>query len=175
MVTHNLGSSGSAHNSSISSSTVSSPNLSPTSSTTSSSLIDYCEIIDCVNPDQIFPYRLPLLRFVKTEMDSNSKMDDSCNYYPTQVYEDDEEEEEIDVVSVHNNTNTNATSTHLNLSHHNYFHTPSTSINGTTTQTTKTTKNTKKLAKNNSNNDSSHSGKFHFSKGVLLKSFNLVF
>ena len=75
------------------SSIVTSPSGSTSSSSTSTSvsLIDHTEIIDCVNPDQIFPYRFPLHRLIKNESPNNRG-----------TIEDDEDEEEIDVVSVNN-------------------------------------------------------------------------
>jgi hypothetical protein len=97
-----------------------SPNHHGSKSSSSNSLIDPSEVIDCVNPDQIFPCRLH--RYIKTE-----------NF-------DDEDEEEIDVVSINGcNTITNSntfsasgsnTSTMNNhLSHHNYYNPPKKSIN----------------------------------------------
>ena len=113
-------------NNSLTGSNSSSPASS--SSTSPASINEYCEIIDCVNPDQIFPYRLPLLRFIKTELDSNDEEPNEWSrnkYYPaSHTYdvedecndEEEEEEEEIDVVSVNNNN--------LNLNMHNYFPLP---------------------------------------------------
>ena len=113
-------------NNSLTGSNSSSPTSS--SSTSPASINEYCEIIDCVNPDQIFPYRLPLLRFIKTELDSNDEEPNEWSrskYYPTSHAfdvedecndEEEEEEEEIDVVSVNNNN--------LNLNMHNYFPLP---------------------------------------------------
>lgn len=78
---------------------------------------DYSDIIDCVNPDQIFPYRLPLLRFIKSEIDEQET--DRLN-------DEEEDEEEIDVVSVNHSygsvNNLNNEHSLLNLNHHNYFH-----------------------------------------------------
>lgn len=95
-------------------------------SSSTSSLIDYTEVIDCINPDQIFPYRS--YKLIKSEpgnlveaggngaisshhhhhdqsrirIENNSSNEDEYD----RDYEDDEdEEEEIDVVSVNSNAN----------------------------------------------------------------------
>lgn len=77
----------------------------------SSSLIDPAiEVIDCINPDQIFPYRTTNkkeeLHFtdidsIKNWTKSNTFLE---NNLKTELF-DDEEEEEIDVVSINQNNN----------------------------------------------------------------------
>lgn len=103
-----------------------------TSPNTSTSLIDYCEVIDCINPEQIFPYRLPC-RQVKTdtEIEENTKsmvkvMDES-------------DEEEIDVVSVNNlSTGPQSANVHMNLNHHNYYNSSTSNNKKAQNQTSKT-------------------------------------
>ena len=96
----------------------------------SGSFIDHIDIIDCVNPDQIFPYRHP--RFIKSEYEFDEL--NVANHI------DDDEEEEIDVVSINshvqsqstiaqasflsNSTVNNLNSNPLSHNHHNYYHPP---------------------------------------------------
>jgi hypothetical protein len=112
-----------------------------TSTNSANSLIDFSDIIDCVNPDQIFPYRLPLLRFNKSELDeqmnsssNSSSGDDSIDLRNSAQHadnsrkvllgyaEDDDDDEEIDVVTINtqqissSTTNMNST-TNLNNEH----------------------------------------------------------
>ncbi|CAF0834139.1 unnamed protein product [Brachionus calyciflorus] len=111
------------------------------------SLIDQTlEVIDCINPDQIFPLRLASSRKIENK-DENKKyeiLEKNLKKIENNV-DDDDEEEEIDVVSVNssncltdsNNNNEAIVSTSskgklgqvinnssANLSHHNYFHQP---------------------------------------------------
>ena len=124
-------------------------NSSSTSSSTSS-LVDYHEVIDCINPDQIFPYRSSY-KLIKSEsigggsyeasyvsssmletgaagnrrgikIENNSSNDEDDGY----ADDDEDDDEEIDVVSIGNaGTGIASQATHNLLSnahnHHNYY------------------------------------------------------
>lgn len=121
--------------------------LTSSNSTSSSSLIDNCEFSECINPDDIFPYRRHPFRLSCSSgngapslgHDASILSHDHHLTIKQQLFnsssddEDDDDEEEIDVVSVNSSSKPSGANsltafispqpikTPLNHNHHNYF------------------------------------------------------